>query len=108
MKTPPRLNKTKVTLTVDELNKLVKLASFPALNPNPVVELTLDGHIIYANPSAKKLFPKWKSLSLQHPFLSDIKTLLRKTKNANPENHITREVQVNGQTFLQPLQKYPI
>jgi PAS domain-containing protein len=34
------------------------LASFPKLNPNPVVEADSAGRVSYANPAAEKLFPE--------------------------------------------------
>ena len=34
------------------------LASFPELNPNPVLEVDVKGKINYANPAAKNLFPE--------------------------------------------------
>jgi PAS domain S-box-containing protein len=37
--------------------ELARLASFPEMNPSPVIELDLDGAVQYANPSAQKLFP---------------------------------------------------
>ena len=33
------------------------LASFPLLNPNPIVEADLDGRVCFANPTARRLFP---------------------------------------------------
>ncbi len=34
-----------------------RLASFPLLNPMPVVELDLDGRVTFVSPSAQRLFP---------------------------------------------------
>ena len=36
---------------------VARLASFPELNPNPVVEVDLDGSVRYVNPAARRLFP---------------------------------------------------
>lgn len=33
------------------------LASFPELNPNPIIELDFEGHLSYLNPAARKLLP---------------------------------------------------
>ena len=37
--------------------RLAQLASFPELNPNPVIEVDLTGHIHYLNQAARHLFP---------------------------------------------------
>ena len=36
--------------------ELVRLASFPALNPNPIIEIDSAGRIIYMNPTAYRRF----------------------------------------------------
>lgn len=41
--------------------QLVKLAKFPAQNPNPVIRVALDGTVLYANNSSKKLLTHWKT-----------------------------------------------
>lgn len=35
--------------------ELHRLASFPQLNPNPVLEFTYAGEVIYSNPATEKL-----------------------------------------------------
>jgi hypothetical protein len=37
--------------------EMARLASFPVLNPSPIVEADWDGQVLFANPSAQKLFP---------------------------------------------------
>ena len=46
-----------------------RLASFPRLNPQPVIEITSSGEVTYANPAADKLFPGLRLLNGQHPLL---------------------------------------
>ncbi|MCE5250027.1 PAS domain-containing protein, partial [bacterium] len=43
-----------------------KLAKFPAENPNPVMRVTPDGSVIYANTPAMNLLKSWKSGIGQH------------------------------------------
>lgn len=38
--------------------KLAKVASFPLLNPNPIVEADLEGNVLFVNPAAGRTFPK--------------------------------------------------
>jgi len=52
-----------------EVDKLAYLASFPEMNPNPVLELDRDGNPKYMNPATRKLFPDLMTLKARHPFL---------------------------------------
>ena len=47
-KTPRRSKGKQTRKTISEL------ASFPELNPNPVVEADFDGQILYLNPDRRK------------------------------------------------------
>ena len=43
---------------VQEVNQeLTRLASFPEMNPRPIIELSPDGRIHYLNPAGEELFP---------------------------------------------------
>ena len=48
------------------------LASFPEKNPNPVVEIDLEGQVTYANPAALAIFPDLPAAGPAHPFLQGI------------------------------------
>ncbi|OGP92339.1 MAG: hypothetical protein A2156_14745 [Deltaproteobacteria bacterium RBG_16_48_10] len=64
--------------------KLDHLASFPEMNPNPVVEVNADGSIEHLNPVAQKLFPDLHDMGHQHEWLADLKsinTFLKDQKN---------------------------
>lgn len=37
--------------------EIARLASFPTLDPNPLLEVDQDGNITYLNPASKRLFP---------------------------------------------------
>jgi len=53
--------------------KLAWLASFPELNPHPVVEVDLDsGTVVYLNPTSRTLFPDLESKGLAHPWLAGL------------------------------------
>ncbi|MFA5825950.1 MAG: ATP-binding protein [Gallionellaceae bacterium] len=53
----------------DNREEIVRLASHPRLNPNPVIELSLGGEVTYLNPAAEKQFPDLFALGLEHPLL---------------------------------------
>jgi len=50
--------------------ELVRLASFPKLNPNPVIETDFEGNVHFTNPAAQSLFPDLSQRKLGHPFLT--------------------------------------
>ena len=61
-----------VTERVRAKEELSRLASFPELNPNPVVEIDPDGNLTYANPAAEELFSGIRTAGLGHPLLADL------------------------------------
>jgi PAS domain S-box-containing protein len=78
------------------------LASFPELNPNPVLELDYSGQIHYLNPATRSLFPDLKAKGTEHPWLAGLGPIiadLRADKNLT----VRREVQVGEQYYLQTL-----
>ena len=50
-------------------------SSFPELNPNPVVEVDLTGHVYYQNPAAQKLFPDLRMAGASHPWLEGLEEI---------------------------------
>ena len=52
-------------------SELLRLASFPERNPDPIVEIDCAGQVVYLNPAAELLFPDISALGLAHPWLDD-------------------------------------
>lgn len=82
--------------------EIERLATFPALNPNPVFEVDFNGNIKYANPATKTLFPDLETLGLKHPFLSDWQDIA-KDFESKTKNTFRREVKVAGHWYYQQL-----
>ena len=80
--------------------EMIRLASFPRLHPNPVIELNADGEVTYANPAADKLFPGLRSKGMSHILLNDgagdIIAALRQGERKEEASH---EVKVGDETF---------
>jgi signal transduction histidine kinase/DNA-binding response OmpR family regulator len=74
---------------------LNRLASFPELIPNPIVEIDVWGTITYLNPAAVRLFPTLREQGANHPLLAGI------TGDMPEASHQTRslEIQVEERTF---------
>jgi hypothetical protein len=51
---------------------LIRLASFPELISNPILEIDLAGSITYLNPAALVQFPDIREAKLQHPILAGL------------------------------------
>lgn len=45
------------------------LATFPQLNPDPIVEVDRTGRVLFLNPAAKRLLPELSRLGTAHPWL---------------------------------------
>ena len=82
---------------------LAHLASFPELNPNPIIEMDLEGKVTYLNPAAARKFPNIRELKKQHPILAG---LLREVQNWEGKSFV-REVEVNGEVFEQSIHYLP-
>jgi PAS domain S-box-containing protein len=56
-----------------EMEKIrAHLASFPKLNPNPIVEVDFNGSLHYLNPAAQQLFSKAQTKDVQREWLADL------------------------------------
>ncbi|ELR97703.1 EAL domain-containing protein [Gloeocapsa sp. PCC 73106] len=91
-----------------EINKatshnLVKLASFPELSPNPIIEIDWNGNITYFNPAALATFKNLSQTHLKHPILSGLAN--------NPQQHqgslFVREVKIDTDFFEQYVHYLP-
>jgi PAS domain S-box-containing protein len=86
--------------------RITQLASFPELNPNPIVELTLTGEIIYANPVCMDKFPDIIYLGWEHPYLAGVKLILPDFKNGTRRS-IHLESNINENWYYQALYYLP-
>lgn len=55
--------------------EIARLASFPRLNPDPVIEIGAGGGITYMNPAAEWLFPDLRTLGSRHPIIAGVKEM---------------------------------
>ncbi|MFZ0052737.1 MAG: hypothetical protein WAK96_13260, partial [Desulfobaccales bacterium] len=80
-----------------------RLASFPQLNPNPILEVDTSGRITYSNQAAREvvtgLGPQTK---LRDLLPADLKQILLNIKGTGQTN-FQREVQVKDAVYLQSI-----
>ena len=80
-----------------------RLASFPQLNPNPILEVDFHGKISYMNPAAESLFPDVSRIRTTTLLTLDwVKTLSQ--LKAESSKVLLRDVEVNGIWYSLSLQ----
>jgi PAS domain S-box-containing protein len=82
--------------------RISHLASFPELNPYPIIETDLKGKIAYANPSALRVFPDLIQSGQTHALLRNWPSIVESFKTGN-ERQTTSEIEINGAVYLQSI-----
>jgi PAS domain S-box-containing protein len=80
--------------------ELKRLASFPDLNPNPIVEIDFSGSICYLNPAAKQMMPDLQDAGLKHLFLKDLESISSIFEQEGKEAFV-REIKIGDIWFQQ-------
>jgi len=80
--------------------KILWLASFPMLNPNPVLEVSFEGNISYLNSAAEYVFPDLKKAGLSHPLFSGWNDLLATFRNEKAQT-LGRNIKIKDNWFRQ-------
>lgn len=75
---------------------LFRLASFPELNPNPIIEIDVKGVITYLNPAAMVQLPGLRAAEVRHPV---IELALEAVRSQYQQSSITRIAECNGCFF---------
>ncbi len=81
--------------------ELTRLASFPEMNPRPIIELDPSGLIHYLNPAGERLFPECRFEGLKSPLLVGFDSILSELQ-AKPGQPVVRELQF-GDIWYQEL-----
>ncbi|MGH1375967.1 MAG: response regulator [Alphaproteobacteria bacterium] len=84
--------------------KTEQIAQMPINNPNPIMQIGIEGEILFVNPAACKAYPKLSELVFKHEILSGLDDFIAQVKNDKHEKHIiVREISHNGMTYDQTL-----
>ncbi|NJN55973.1 MAG: GAF domain-containing protein [Anaerolineae bacterium] len=87
--------------------QLSRLASFPELNPDPIIEVDLaGGYIPYLNPAAAQIFPECREEGMRHSLLAGIETIAA-TMRLEGKTAVLREIEINGVWYQQLIHQVP-
>ena len=86
--------------------KIIWLASFPALNPNPILEVDSEGCVHYANAAAMRAASDLRERGVPHPWLADLPSVVAELRGED-RNSLVREVKVGGRWYEQWLDYLP-
>jgi len=82
-------------------------ATFPELDPSPIVELDAASNIIYMNPSSKALFPGLPTLGIVHPYLLGWRALTNEIRAEDMRYHV-RDIRVGDTWYEQVISRVPL
>ena len=83
-----------------------RLASFPELNPNPVIEIDSTGAVSYMNPAARHMFPDLWVQGSKHPWLAGLEEVILRCQQEGL-SELEREIQIGADWYSQPLHYVP-
>lgn len=78
------------------------LASFSKQDPNPVIEIDLDGKVTYLNPVTATRFPDLPETEFQHPILEGVLSIIALLKGRKVKI-VTREIAIDGSIYEQKI-----
>ena len=90
-------DKTPNTIAEEEI---VPLASFPMLNPNPIIEADFEGNLLYSNPATKTMFADLEKKGLKHPLFSNWKKIVETLQEKSAGNFL-KEIQIGENWFIE-------
>jgi diguanylate cyclase (GGDEF)-like protein len=79
--------------------KILHLASFPRLNPNPVIELGSAGDVSFLNPAAERMFPELGRMGQSHPLLHGSMELIVDLRQGKKQGEINVESTIGEAIF---------
>ncbi len=86
--------------------ELGRLATFPELNPGPIIEVDLEGAIHYINRAGEALFPDCRLVGLEHPLLVGLAAVKGELDRQDGGEHV-REIQIDDIWYEQVLHLVP-
>jgi serine phosphatase RsbU (regulator of sigma subunit) len=101
-----RVYSSDITKQKEIENRLANLALFPQQNPNPVIELRLDGKVSYLNPAAQNRFPDMEEKGSEHPLFDIIRPKFDAFHNGTLSSY-TCEITIGEEVYEQKVYAIP-
>lgn len=79
------------------------LASFPENSPIPIVELDLQGNILFLNNATVKQFPDIDKLGIKHPYLSDVPAMANVLSKEEQMELTWKDVKLDDRWFARSI-----
>lgn len=83
-------------------DELKNLASYPRLNPNPIIEMDLEGNLHYSNPAAREVFPGIDEKGSDQKYFNDWKSIIDNLQKKKSRK-IPLETRIKDRYFLHTL-----
>jgi signal transduction histidine kinase/CheY-like chemotaxis protein/HPt (histidine-containing phosphotransfer) domain-containing protein len=90
----------------DADDELVRMASFPALNPAAIIEVDLAGNVYYMNPAAAEEFPECEHDGLASPILTDLQAIAAALHEDSTGSYV-RQIEIGERWYRQLLHLVP-
>jgi PAS domain S-box-containing protein len=96
-----------VTESKKAKEKIEHLATFPELNPNPVIETDLKGQVIFYNAASMRILKNLNAPGDIRLFLpSDLAGMIKKLEQGDEGQYVSHEVEINGRVFAESVIYY--
>jgi len=79
--------------------EIIRLASFPRLNPIPVIELDAAGEVSYLNPVAERVFPELAAQGKHHPLLHGSAELIAALRQGKQQKETVNQSATGEATY---------
>ena len=87
--------------------KIAHLASFPELNPHPVIEVDLKGQVLFCNSATIRILRELKETGGARLFLpSDLTEIIIAAGQGKNEQYLSRELEISGRIFAESIVHY--
>ncbi len=78
--------------------EIARLASYPRLNPAPVIEIGSSGDVTYVNPAAERVFPDLQHTGVSHPLIQGLEQMAA-TFRQGVQQQSVREIRLNDEVY---------
>ena len=82
------------------------LASFPMLNPNPIIEADFEGNLTFSNNATKKMFPDLEQKRQNHPLFADWIQIVNPLKEKT-QTSFRKEINIGSNWFIAQFFRVP-